>query len=78
MPTDMYERTFIFSKEQMKRKKEIEGKNAKFGTVIVKGSRKVYTEIVRKLNNNLPSDYEIIISGDIRKIKYFPPKGDEE
>lgn len=75
---DIYNRIFIFSKEQMKRKKEIEGKNAKFGTVIVKGSSKVYTEIVRNITPNLPSDYEIIISGDIRHIKYFPPKGEEE
>ncbi len=76
MPVDIYNRIFIFSKEQMKRKQEIEGKNAKFGTVIVKGSSKIYTEIVRKLNPSLPSDYEIVISGDIRKIKYFPPKGE--
>jgi hypothetical protein len=78
MPVDIYNRIFIFSKEQMKRKKEIEGKNAKFGTVVVKGSSKTYTEIVRKLNPSLPSDYQIVTSGDIRKIKYFPPKGDEE
>jgi len=75
---DIYNRIFIFSKEQMNKKKEIEGKNAKFGTVVVKGSSKVYTEIVRKINSNLPSDYEIVTSGDIRKIKYFPPKGEEE
>lgn len=78
MAVDIYNRIFIFSKEQMKRKKEIEGKNAKFGTVIVKGSSKPYTEIIRSINPNLPSDYEIITSGDIRKIKYFPPKGEEE
>ena len=78
MAVDIYNRIFIFSKEQMKRKKEIEGKNAKFGTVIVKGSSKIYTEIVRSINPSLPSDYEIITSGDIRKIKYFPPKGEEE
>ena len=75
---DIYNRIFIFSKEQMNRKKEIEGKKAKFGTVIVKGSSKIYTEIVRKITPSLPSDYEIVISGDIRKIKYFPPKGEEE
>ena len=75
---DIYNRIFIFSKEQMNKKKEIEGKNAKFGTVVVKGSNKIYTEIVRKINSNLPSDYEIVTSGDIRKIKYFPPKGEEE
>lgn len=75
---NIYDRIFIFSKEQMKRKKEIEGKNAKFGTVIVAGSSKTYTAIVRKITPNLPSDYQILISGDIRKIKYFPPKGEEE
>lgn len=78
MAVDIYNRIFIFSKEQMKRKKEIEGKNAKFGTVIVKGSSKVYTEIVRNISASLPSDYEVITSGDIRRIKYFPPKGEEE
>lgn len=75
---DIYNRIFIFSKQQMDTKKKIEGKNAKFGTVVVKGSNKVYTDIVRKLTPNLPSDYEIITSGDIRKIKYFPPVGEEE
>lgn len=78
MPVDIYNRIFIFSKEQMDRKKKIEGKNAKFGTVVVKGSHKVYTEIIRRITPNLPSDYEIITSGDIRKIKYFPPVGEEE
>ena len=78
MPTDIYERIFIFSKEQMDRKKQIEGKNAKFGPVIVNGSSKVYTSIIRRITPSLPSDYQIIISGDIRKIKYFPPKGEEE
>ena len=78
MPTDIYERIFIFSKEQMDRKKAVEGKNAKFGTVIVNGTSKVYTAIIRRITSNLPSDYQIITSGDIRKIKYFPPKGEEE
>lgn len=78
MAVDIYNRIFIFSKEQMNRKKQIEGKNAKFGTVIVRGSSKVYTEIIRKISPSLPSDYEIVTSGDIRKIKYFPPVGEEE
>ena len=78
MPTDIYERIFIFSKEQMDRKKQIEGKNAKFGTVTVNGVSKIYTAIIRRITPNLPSDYQIITSGDIRKIKYFPPKGEEE
>lgn len=73
---DIYNRIFIFSKQQMDKKKSIEGKNAKFGTVVVKGSSKVYTDIIRKITPNLPSDYEIITSGDIRKIKYFPPVGE--
>ena len=78
MAVDIYNRIFIFSKEQMDKKKKIEGKNAKFGTVIVRGSSKVYTEIIRRITPSLPSDYEIITSGDIRKIKYFPPVGEEE
>ena len=75
---DIYERIFIFSKEQMDTKIKIEGKNAKFGTVIVRGASKPYTAIVRRITPNLPSDYQIVTSGDIRKIKYFPPKGEEE
>ena len=78
MAVDIYQRIFIFSKEQYNTKKKIEGKNAQFGTVIVRGSSKLYTEIVRKITPSLPSDYEIVTSGDIRKIKYFPPKGEEE
>lgn len=74
--TDIYYRIFIFSKEQMDKKIKIEGKNAKFGKVIVNGSSKIYTEIVTKLTRNLPSDHQIVTSGDIRKIKYFPPSGE--
>lgn len=77
MAVDIYERIFIFSKQQMDIKKAVEGKNAKFGTVIVKGSSKVYTSMVTRITPSLPSDYQIITSGDIRKIKYFPPKGEE-
>lgn len=78
MAIDIFNRIFIFSKEQMDRKIKIEGKNASFGKVIVKGSDKIYTEIVRKISPSLPSDYEIVTSGDIRHIKYFPPLGEEE
>lgn len=78
MAVDIYNRIFIFSKEQMETKKAVEGKNAKFGTVIVRGSSKLYTSIVTRITSSLPSDYQIVTSGDIRKIKYFPPKGEEE
>ena len=77
MATDIWNRIFIFSREHYNRKIKIEGKNAKFGTVIVKGSKKTYTDIVRKLDN-LPSDAEVLIVGDIRNIKYNPPIGEEE
>lgn len=71
--TDVYNRVFIFSQEQMKQKQQIEGKNASFGTVIVNGTKKTYTDIVRNFNDVSFSDAQKLIEGDIRKIRYTEP-----
>jgi hypothetical protein len=70
---DLYKRIFIFSKEQMQRRKEIEGKNVRFGTVTVNGVNKVYTDIVLKMDDVKFSDAQKLVEGDIRKLKYTEP-----
>lgn len=70
---DLYHRIFIFSKEQMEQKKAIEGKNAKFGTVIVNGAKRTYTDIVLSMDSVAFSDAQKLIEGDIRKIRYETP-----
>lgn len=70
---DIYNRIFIFSKEQMEQKKSIEGKNAVFGTVIVNGAKRTYTDIVLSMDSVAFSDAQKLIEGDIRKIRYDSP-----
>lgn len=70
---DLYNRVFIFSQEQMKQKRKIEGKNTSFGTVIVNGVKKTYTDIVTDIKDVSFSDAQKLIEGDIRKIKYTEP-----
>lgn len=70
---DLYNRIFIFSKEQMEQKKKIEGKNASFGSVIVNGSKRVYTDIVLSMDSVSFSDAQKLIEGDMRKIRHEPP-----
>lgn len=73
MPVDMYHRIFVFSSEQMAQKKKIEGKNASFGTVIVNGANKTYTDIVVDMSK-AKADAQKLIEGDIRKIRYTEPR----
>lgn len=70
---DINFRIFIFSQEQRKRKIAIEGRHAKFGTVIVNGAAKPYTEIVRNMAQVQDSDAKVLTSGDIRRIKFTSP-----
>lgn len=71
---DLYTRTFIFSQQQMDLKTEIEkkknGKPPKFGTVIVNGTPKVFTDIILNIGDCKFSDAIPLVSGDIRRIKY--------
>lgn len=68
----MYYRFFVYSAEEETLKQKIHGKDAKFGSVIVRGVEKRYTSIVRDMSKT-PADAIIVIKGDIRKIKYTPP-----
>lgn len=49
------------------------GKQIKFGTVVVNGVKKEYTDIVIDPNKSKFSDAVIVTHGDIRKIKYTEP-----
>ncbi len=67
----MYNRYFVYSAEEEALKQQVHGPNAKFGTVTVNGVPKRYTSIVTDMKN-AKSDAIVLISGDIRKIKYVP------
>lgn len=69
-------RFFVFSQQQMDLKKSIEknmGRNAKFGTVVVNGSHRIYTDILTDVSKSSFADARVLISGDIRRIKYNAP-----
>lgn len=68
----MYYRYFVYSAEEEALKQKVNGKDAKFGTVIVRGVPKRYTSIVTDPANT-KADALIVCKGDIRKIKYMPP-----
>lgn len=57
----------------MEQRKQIEGKNTSFGTVIVNGTKRTYTDIVLSMDAVAFSDAQKLIEGDIRKIKHEPP-----
>lgn len=71
--SDLYNRYFIFSQQQMNLRIDIESKlgvKPKFGTVIVNGSPKIFTDILVDMSTSRFGDSKILITGDIRKIKY--------
>lgn len=76
--SNIYERCFIFSKEQMDNKIAIEtdngGKKRKLGTVIVNGIPKTYTDIVLSMDKTRFSDSILLLRGDIRTVKYTQPE----
>ena len=75
--SNIYERTFIFSQQQKDEKTKIEtsngGSKPTFGTVVVRGVSKVYTDIVTPRTQSRYADARILISGDIRNIVYTNP-----
>ena len=77
----MYKRYFMFSREhqeQIKRTAKKNGNlNPKFGSVLVNGSFKKYTTITTKPDNysSRYGDARVVISGDIRKIRYTESEG---
>ena len=72
--TDLYHRVFIFSQQQMDLKIELgkkkDGKAPKIGTVIVNGTSKMYTDILRSADEIRFSDSIVLLSEDIRKVKF--------
>lgn len=65
----MYYRYFIYSAEEEALKIKVHGAMAKFGTVSVRGVSKRYTSILSDMKK-APPDAIVLISGDIRHIKY--------
>lgn len=77
MAIDIYFRCFVFSREEYEQKMNIDrklGKVTKLGQVLVNGIPKPYTSILTSMSRARFADSVEVISGDIRKIKYEPPK----
>lgn len=76
MASDIFARYFVFSKEQMDKRKAIEesrGRRAIFGTVLVNGVYKIYTDIVTSMDKCRFGDSILVTKADIRKVKYTLP-----
>lgn len=79
MPTnDINYRYFMFSKDHYDKIIEIEkkaGNSYKFGEVLVNGYPKKFTMITRNPETYTQryGDAKVVISGDIRKIRYSEP-----
>jgi hypothetical protein len=71
--SSMYHRYFVYSAEEEALQIKVHGRDASFGTVSVRGIPKRYTSIVRDPKDSKP-DAIVLISGDIRKIRYTPPQ----
>lgn len=71
---NIYHRIFIFSQTQMDKIMEMEKKRGSvapiFGTVIVRGTKKIYTDIITDRKYIRYPDSRILIEGDIRSIKH--------
>jgi hypothetical protein len=74
MTNNIYYRVFIFSQTQHDKIIEIEKSRGtvepRFGTVIVRGSPKVYTAILVSRDNIRHPDSKVLIEGDVRNIKF--------
>lgn len=68
----LYYRYFVYSSTEEDMRIKLNGQNAAFGTVIVRGVPKRYTSIVADMSKT-NADAIIVTQGDIRKIKYTPP-----
>ena len=69
---------FLYSSEQLKLRKQVEsrmGKKFKAGVVIVKGVRKLFTELSSEPTSRF-SDAKVVASGDPITMKYTMPTGD--
>ena len=76
----LYIRYFMFSYEHYRKIIELADKNGdknpKIGKVLVTGNYKKYTTIARdpETYSKRYSDAKIVLSGDIRKIRYTEPE----
>ena len=75
--SNIYERTFVFSQQQKDEITKIEtangGSKPTFGTVVVRGVAKTYTEILNSSRTSRYADARVLITGDIRNITYTNP-----
>ena len=75
--SNMYERTFVYSREQMQQIKKNEAAlgntHPKVGSVVVNGVAKDFTEILPPGRTSRFADARTIITGDMRAIKYTDP-----
>ena len=76
--SNLYDRYFIFSRTQMERINDANTKAGRpapvFGTVIVNGIAKTYTDKIIDMNKAPFADSVIITQGDVRKIKFTQPE----
>nr|DAS08411.1 MAG TPA: hypothetical protein [Caudoviricetes sp.] len=75
--SNIRERFFIYSREQMDRIMDANKNTGRpapvFGKVIVNGVPKIYTDILTSMDNAPFADAELLISGDLYKIKHTKP-----
>lgn len=76
--SSIYERCFIYSRTQMDNRIKVEtangGKKPKFGTVIINGVPRIYTDVVVSMDKVRYADSTLLVKGDIRTIKYTEPE----
>ena len=75
---DLYNRIFVYSGEQKKDKMKIAkdlGREYVPGYVIVKGRKRLFTDIVIDMSRFQYGDGQVVAQGDIRKISYTGAKG---
>ena len=74
---NIYERYFVYSPTQQEDILKIESSSSinkyKFGTVVVNGVNKIYTEIVTDMSKAKYKDAVLVTKGDIRRIKFTEP-----
>lgn len=73
---NIYERCFIYSREQYNRIMSVNKKTGRkfaFGKVIINGIPKIYTDKLVSMDKAVFADSILLIKGDIRKIKYTEP-----
>ena len=72
--SNMYERYWIYSRTQMEKIISANEKAGRptptFGTVIVNGVHKIYTDKITDMSHAPFADSILLIKGDERKIKY--------